>query len=211
MCISCLSWYQRNLAPYVVHAGCSATPFRQMRKRMLPHAKGIVVEVGCGSGLNLPYYEPSKVEKLVGIDPDTSMLAMAEARSRGLPLEVQLIQALGENLPMDDKSADTVVVTYALCTIPQPRAALGEIRRILKPGGCLVFVEHGQSGDPHCRRWQERLNRPWQWAAGGCQLNRDPVSMIEQAGFRLLADERGRFPLPFWQLGTHYAGVATPS
>lgn len=209
MCISCLSWYQRNLAPYVVHAACSSMPFRQMRKRMLPHAEGVVVEVGCGSGLNLPYYEPSKIQRLIGVDPEASTLAMAEARSSRLPFEVQLIRGFGENLPVDDRSADTVVVTYALCTIPEPTAALQEIRRILKPTGRLVFAEHGQSGEPRCRRWQDRLNRAWQWAAAGCHLDRDPVSMIEQSGFRLLADERSRFPLAFWQLGTHYAGIAT--
>jgi SAM-dependent methyltransferase len=211
MCEACLSWYGRHLAPYFVHAGCSANTFTSMRRRMLPKAKGVIVEVGCGSGLNLGWYDAAKVERLVGIDPDPAMLAMAEARSRTLPFGVRHIQAFGEDLPLGDGSADTVVLTYALCTIPNPREALLEIRRILKPAGQLVFVEHGLSEEPRCRRWQQRLNRPWQWLAGGCHLDRLPLLLIQQAGFRLIEEERSRFALPFWQLGMHCAGIAAPT
>ncbi|WP_244560139.1 class I SAM-dependent methyltransferase [Ensifer aridi] len=176
---------------------------------MLPLAEGIVVEVGFGSGLNLPYYDAAKVARLVGVDPDITMLALAKRRSSSLPFEVEPLRACGESMPLTDDFADTVVVTYALCSIPQPLAALREIQRILKPTGRLIFIEHGQAEEPRRRRWQERLNRPWGWFAGGCQLNRDPLCLVRQAGFWLLEEERQRFPLSFWQLGTHYAGVAT--
>ncbi|RWE72753.1 class I SAM-dependent methyltransferase [Mesorhizobium sp.] len=210
MCQSCLSWYARCIAPYLVHAGCSAGAFARMRRRMIPRAEGIVVEVGFGSGLNLPYYDAARVERLVGVDPDGTMLGLAESKSRSLSFEVECLRANGESLPLSDDLADTVVVTYAFCTIPDPQAALNEIRRILKPTGRLIFLEHGQAEGPRCRRWQARLNGLWGRLAGGCHLNRDPLRLIRAAGFRVLEEERGRFQLPFWQLGSHYAGVAAP-
>ncbi|TGQ64173.1 class I SAM-dependent methyltransferase [Mesorhizobium sp. M00.F.Ca.ET.186.01.1.1] len=209
MCESCLSWYARCVAPYVVHAGCSAGTFTQMRRRMIPRAEGIVVEVGFGSGLNLPYYDAAKVERLVGIDPDGTMLGLAEPKSRALPFPVDCLRASGESLPLADGFADTVVVTYAFCTIPDPEAALGEIRRVLKPTGRLIFIEHGQAEGRRRRLWQERLNRLWGSLAGDCHLNRDPLRLIGGAGFHLVEQERGRFPLQLWQLGSHHAGVAT--
>jgi ubiquinone/menaquinone biosynthesis C-methylase UbiE len=210
MCQTCLSWYARCVAPYLVHAGCSAGAFARMRRRVIPRAKGIVVEVGFGSGLNLPYYDPAKVEWLIGVDPDGTMLGLAGPRSRALPFRVECLRASGESLPLADGLADTVVVTYAFCTIPDPEAALGEIRRILKPTGQLIFIEHGQAEGKWCRSWQRRLNGLWGRLAGGCHLDRDPLSLIRAAGFSLTEQQHGRFALPFWQLGNHHAGIAAP-
>ena len=145
MCRSCLSWYGHRIAPHVVHFGCSANAFSRMRQRMVPLAAGAVVEVGFGSGLNLPYYDAVKVKRLVGIDPDDRMLAMAKRQDRARRLDVECLQASGESIPLADGFADTVVVAYAFCTIPRPELALAEIRRILKPGGQLIFLEHGQA------------------------------------------------------------------
>jgi ubiquinone/menaquinone biosynthesis C-methylase UbiE len=210
MCQSCLSWYARCVAPYFVHAGCSANAFADMRRRMMPQAEGIVVEVGFGSGLNLPYYDPARVRRLVGVDPDGTMLGLAGPKSRSMPFDVECLRAGGEALPLADDVADTVVVTYAFCTIPDPEAALSEIRRILKPTGRLIFIEHGQAAGLGRRRWQDRLNRMWGALAGGCQLNRDPLRLVGGAGFRLVHEERGQFPLSLWHLGSHHAGVAVP-
>lgn len=208
MCQTCLSWYARCAAPYLVHAGCSANAFAHMRRRMIPRATGIVVEVGIGSGLNLPFYDALRVKRLVGIDPDGTMLGMAARQSRPPPFHVECIRAGGESLPLTDGFADTVVVTYAFCTIPDPEAALDEIRRVLKPTGRLIFIEHGQAEGRLCRGWQERLNRLWGRLAGGCHLNRDPLRLMRGAGFRVVEAERGRFPPLFWQLGSHHAGIA---
>lgn len=210
MCRSCLSWYGHHIAPYFVHAGCSASTFARVRSRMIPRAEGVVVEIGFGSGLNLPYYDAVRVERLVGVDPDTTMLAIARLQARSRPFDVELIQAHGESVPLPDGFASTVVVTYAFCTIARPLEALAEIRRILKSTGRLIFIEHGQAEGRRCRKWQERLNRPWRWLAGGCHLNRDPLRMIRDAGFRLLEEERAQFPLPLWQLGSHHTGIAAP-
>jgi ubiquinone/menaquinone biosynthesis C-methylase UbiE len=210
MCQTCLSWYSRCAAPYLVHAGCSSGAFARMRRRFIPRAKGVVVEVGFGSGLNLPYYDPARLDWLVGVDPDGTMLGLAANRCRTMPFRVECLRASGESLPLADGFADTVVVTYAFCTIADPLAALAEIRRILKPSGRLIFIEHGSAEGRWCRALQERFNRPWGALAGGCHLNRDPLSLIGLAGFQLVEQERERFPLPFWQLGSHHAGVASP-
>jgi SAM-dependent methyltransferase len=207
MCASC-SWYGRHVAPYVVHAGCSAQAFTRMRERMVPLAQGAVVEIGFGSGLNLRYYDAGKVTRLVGVDPDATMLSLAKRQNGGRPYPVECIQAGGENVPLDDACADTVVVAYALCTIPEPQAALAEARRILKPGGQLIFLEHGQAEPGWRKRLQNRLNGAWGVLAGGCNLNRDPIHLVRNAGFDLREACEERFPLRFWLLGGHYSGVA---
>jgi ubiquinone/menaquinone biosynthesis C-methylase UbiE len=208
MCRSCLSWYGRHIAPYVVHAGCSANAFSRMRQRMVPLAEGVVVEVGFGSGLNLPYYDATKVRRLVGADPDGTMLALAGRQSRALPFALECLQACGESMPLTDGFADTVVVAYAFCTIPHPAAALAEIRRILKPGGRLIFLEHLQANAGWRRRLQDRLNRFWGALAGGCNLNRNPFQLVASAGFGIRDTWQEGFPPAFWLLGSHYAGVA---
>ena len=144
-----------------------------MRQRMVPRAQGVIVEVGFGSGLNLPYYDPSKVTRLIGVDPDDTMLSLAKRQSAAVPFAVECVQAGAESMPLADGFADTAVVAYALCTIPEPQMALAEIRRILKPGGRLVFLEHGQAEPGFCKGVQNWLNRVWGALAGGCNLNRN--------------------------------------
>lgn len=209
MCRSCLSWYERRIVPHFVHAGCSMDAFSRMRQRMVPLAEGIVVEVGFGSGLNLPYYDATKVERLVGVDPDSTMLALAGRQNRSLPFDLKCLQARGESMPLADGFADMVVVAYALCTIPEPMAALAEIRRILKPGGRLIFLEHGRAGSVWRRRLQDRFNRFWGVLAGGCNLNRNPFQLVANARFDIQDAWEEGFPPAFWLLGSHYAGVAT--
>lgn len=203
------AFYHRHVAPLVVHGGCSMRTFTRMRQRVIHAAEGTVVEVGFGSGLNLPHYDPGKVKKLVGIEPDPSMLAIARREMARATVRAECLQASGENIPLETGYADTAVVSYALCTIPNPSAALGEIRRILKPGGRLLFLEHGRSERWH-GRLQDRLNRPWGFIAGGCNLNRAPTELIERAGFALLESNRERFANLLWLLGNHYSGVAAP-
>ena len=209
MCASCQSWYGRHIAPYVVHAGCSADAFTRMRRRMVPLAQGVVVEVGFGSGLNLPYYDPDKVTRLVGVDPDETMLSLAKRQSGAKSFAMECLQAGAESMPLADSFADTAVVAYALCTIPEPQTALAEIHRILKPGGRLVFLEHGQA-EPGLRKGiQNRLNRVWGALAGGCNLNRDPIRLVRNAGFDVSEARHEKFPPSFWLLGSHYSGVAS--
>lgn len=182
-----------------------------MRTRMIPRADGIVVEVGFGSGLNLPHYDARRVKRLVGVDPDGAMLAIAESRKWSMPFAVELVEADGKNIPLGAHSADTVVVTYALCTVPEPRAVLEEIKRILKPSGRLIFIEHGRAEGRGLRWCQNSLNGLWKTLAGGCHLNRDPLHLIQEAEFRLVENNCNAFPPLFWQLGSHHSGIAIPS
>ncbi|WP_282608683.1 class I SAM-dependent methyltransferase [Pelagibius sp. Alg239-R121] len=215
MCFSCVPSYERFVAPHVVHVGCSLGTFSKMRMQVVPQASGVVAEIGFGSGLNLPYYDMSRIERLIAIDPDEKMLSIARRKLARKQLSAQrlrteLMSVGGECIPLDRASVDTAVVTYAFCTIPEPDRALREIRRVLRPGGRLLFCEHGRSGRPFCRRMQDRLNGVWGHIAGGCNLNRSPQQMIEEAGFAVCNLRRDRFPLHLWPLGDHFAGHAVP-
>ena len=161
MCSRHATFYQSRIMPYFVHGGCSMPTFARMRERIIPKARGLVAEIGFGSGLNLPYYDPAKVSRLIGIEPDPSMLGIARKRLAEFRMPIELIEGRAEALPLPDGSVDTAVVTYALCTIPDPGRALCEIRRILKPGGRLLFIEHERSTEPWRSRWQDRLNGLW--------------------------------------------------
>jgi ubiquinone/menaquinone biosynthesis C-methylase UbiE len=205
------TFYQTHVMPYFIHGGCSMRTFARMRERIVPRAHGVVAEVGFGSGLNLPYYDPAKVSRLIGIDPDPVMLGIARKRLAGFRLHAELIERRAEELPLPDASVDTAVVAYALCTIPDPASGLREIRRVLKPGGRLLFIEHERSAGPWCGRWQDRLNGVWGRIAGGCHLNRSPLRLIEEAGFVIRARQQERFPLHLWQLGTQSGGEASPA
>jgi len=211
MCSRRATFYQNRIMPYFIHGGCSMPTFARMRERIIPKAHGLVAEIGFGSGLNLPYYDPDKVSRLIGIDPDPAMLGIARKRLAGVRVEIELLEGRAEALPLPDASVDTAVVTYALCTIPDPGCALREIRRILKRRGRLLFIEHERSTDPWRSRWQDRLNGLWGQLAGGCHLNRAPQRLIEEAGFVIRAREQERFPLHLWQLGTQSGGEALPA
>jgi ubiquinone/menaquinone biosynthesis C-methylase UbiE len=205
------TFYQTHVMPYFVHGGCSMRTFARMRERIVPRAHGVVAEVGFGSGLNVPYYDPAKVSRLIGIEPDPVMLGIARKRLADVRLQIELIERGAEELPLPDSSVDTAVVAYALCTIPDPASGLREIRRVLKPDGRLLFIEHERSAEPWCSRWQDRLNGVWGHIAGGCHLNRSPLRLIEEAGFVIRARQQERFPLHLWQLGTQSGGEAWPA
>lgn len=211
MCARHPTFYDRHIMPYFVHGGCSMRAFAQMRERVIPKAHGVVVEIGCGSGLNLPYYNAAKVSRFIGIDPDPAMLDIARKKLADASLPVELVEGRAEALPWATSSADTVVCTYALCTIADPVRALSEIRRVLKPDGRLLFIEHERSSGRMLSRWQDRLNGFWGRLAGGCNLNRTPRMMIEQAGFVIGEHTQRRFPLHLWPLGVQTAGEAIPA
>jgi ubiquinone/menaquinone biosynthesis C-methylase UbiE len=180
--------------------------FSRMRARIVPDARGVVAEVGFGSGLNLPFYNTTKVTRLIGIDPDTTMLGIAKRQSKDRNVPLELLEATAEQLPLTTASIDTVVVSYALCTIAEPEAALRQIRRVLKPDGRLLFLEHGRS--ERRAHWQDRLNKFWGRIAGGCHLNRSPQQLLETAGFKVRIRYQENFPWHLWQLGSHVGGEA---
>ncbi len=154
------------------------------RRRIVPAAEGRVLELGIGAGANLPLYSTA-VREVIGLEPSANLLAMAREAARPLARPIALLESSAETIPLDDASVDTVVSTWTLCSIPEVARALVEVRRVLKPSGQFLFVEHGRSPDANIRRWQDRLTPLWKRLAGGCHLNRAVPSLIEGAGFRI--------------------------
>ena len=191
-----MGWYEEHVLPRFINLACSTKPTRKQREKIVPLARGDVLEVGIGSGLNLPYYEQDKIRKIWGLEPSEGMRRLAEKKLVDSTLDLEFIDLPGEEIPLADNSVDTVVVTYTLCTIPDVGKALEGMRRVLKKDGCLLFTEHGQAPDEDVRRWQRRLNPAWSFVAGGCNINRDIPKLITDAGFRLDNDERMYIPGP---------------
>jgi SAM-dependent methyltransferase len=176
--------YQRYLLPRLIHCVCGSPVIEHQRRLVVPQACGRVLEIGFGSGLNLPHYRRDQVDRLWALEPSAEMRALAAPRIAASGLDVQLLELPGEAIPLPEHSVDCVVLTFTLCTIPDAAAALEQVRRVLRPGGRLLFCEHGAAPDTNVRRWQDRLDGLWGRFAGGCHLNRDIAPMIESAGFR---------------------------
>lgn len=177
------SWYERRVLPYLVDFACGLAPIARQRCKVIPQATGQVLEIGIGTGRNLGFYDPRKVQRLVGIDPAADMHALARRRSRRLGVPVELLQLSAETLPVPSASFDTVVCTYTLCSVADPEQALREMRRVLRPGGRLLFAEHGLAPDERVARRQAWLEPYWRRVAGGCHLTRDVPRLLAQAGF----------------------------
>ena len=189
-----MTFYDDRVLPHVINFACSTKPVRKQREKVVPLAEGDVLEIGFGSGLNLPYYDTQKVRKIWGLEPSAGMRRKAQPMVNASSMDVEFIDLPGESIPLDDNSVDTVLVTYSLCTIPDAITALEGMRRVLKPGGSLLFCEHGIAPDENVRRWQHRLNPTWARIAGGCNMNRDIPDLIAQAGFKITDDERMYVP-----------------
>ena len=164
----------------------------EIKGRVLAHARGRVLEIGVGTGLSFPHYP--EIDELVAVEPSEPMLRRARERAAELGREVTFIAAPAERLPFEDTSFDTAVVMAVLCTVDDPARALQEVRRVLRPDGRLLFLEHVRSTDPRRARWQDRLERPWGWIAGGCHPNRPTLATIEAAGFAVEELEQGELP-----------------
>lgn len=178
------NWYERHLLPYLLDFACGLRPVWRQRHEIVPLATGRVLEIGIGTGLNLEHYDAANVKAVVGIDPGVEMHRLARKRAQSAGIAVELVGLSAERIPFDDGSFDTVLVTYSLCTIPDPVAALKEMHRVLKPGGKLIFCEHGLAPDPSVQSWQHRLTPLWSKIAGGCHLDRDIPGLLREAGFQ---------------------------
>ncbi|HEX2255096.1 MAG TPA: class I SAM-dependent methyltransferase [Afifellaceae bacterium] len=200
--------YSEHVLPWLTHLSMRNRLLGPYRQRLVPQARGRVLEVGVGSGLNLPLYGPA-VELVVGLDPSAGLLRRAAAMAAEARPAVALVRASAEAIPLTDASVDTVVMAWTLCSIPDARSALAEIRRVLRPDGALLFVEHGLSHDERTARWQHRLDP--MWVRVSCHLDNPVEQMLEAAGFAL--DDlktgyldRGPRPIAFM-----YEGRARPA
>lgn len=200
------SFYEDHLLPYAIDFICGLPSFEKGRKSLMPKASGRVLEIGMGTGRNLPYYKPKQLKCLCGIDP--GLHPKAERRAKTAGIDVKLIPLSAEHIPAEDHSFDCVVSTFTLCTIPDAAAALAEVYRVLAPGGRLLFLEHGAAPDKKVREWQNRITPHWEKLAGGCHLNREMPKLIEAAGFKLEQLEQEYQPGPRF-LTYLYSGVAS--
>jgi ubiquinone/menaquinone biosynthesis C-methylase UbiE len=204
-----MSFYDDRVLPHLIDLACSTKPTRKQREKIVHLAEGDVLEIGFGSGLNLPYYDAGKVRRIFGLEPSAGMRRKAQPNVDASGLDVEFIDLPGEDIPLESNSVDTVLVTYTLCSIDDAVAALGGMRRVLKPGGNLLFCEHGAAPDGNVRRWQNRLNPGWKRFSGGCNMNRDIPGLIESSGFRITTDERMYIP-GLKILSYNYWGSAKP-
>lgn len=202
-----MGFYESKILPVCLNFAMKNREMTRLRRRWIPEAQGRVIEIGIGSGLNLPFY--AEGVSVVGVDPSVELRKMAEAVADRHNVEAEFVTQGAETLPFESNSFDTAVVTWAFCTIPEPELAAQEIRRVLKPGGQLVFLEHGRSNDERVVKWQNRLNPIWQKIGGGCNLNRRPDNTLRAVGFSLSRLEEGYIPGPKWAT-YQYCGIAVP-
>lgn len=203
-----MSFYEKHVLPRFINCACASKPMMKQREKVVPRAQGTVLEIGIGTGLNLPYYDASRVERLIGLDPSEESWKLAGERAAHLDFEVEFIGLPGEQIPLEDASVDTVLVTFALCTIPDPVTALAGMARVLRPGGELIFCEHGKAPDAGVRKWQDRINPLWRKLCGGCNLNRDIPHLLDQGGFTVADLETLYLPSTPRFAGFNYWGSA---
>jgi ubiquinone/menaquinone biosynthesis C-methylase UbiE len=203
-----MGFYKDKILPFLIHHAMRQKDLAAYRSRVVPAAEGRVLEIGVGSGLNLPFYS-AKVGHVIGLDPSPKLLSMARQAARPAMAPAEFVEGSAEAIPLEDRSVDTVVTTWTLCSIPDAPRSLREMRRVLKPGGRLLFVEHGRAPDASVRWWQDHLNPAWKRLGGGCHLNRAIKTLIEGAGFEFERIETGymRGPRP---MSFMYEGSARP-
>jgi ubiquinone/menaquinone biosynthesis C-methylase UbiE len=203
-----VGFYDDYVLPRLLDLAMRHSEVARYRRRVIPKARGRVLEIGIGSGLNLPFYTAA-VDEICGVDPSASLLDIARQRTRSSGFRVQLVRSGAETLALPDRSFDTVVVTFTLCSVADPALALAHARRVLEPAGTLLFAEHGLAPEPSVQRWQRRLNPVWRKVAGGCNLDRDIDELIVRAGFELgeMAQGYAKGPRPMAYV---YSGEARP-
>ncbi len=177
--------YSEHIEPRLVSFACSSPAIAKQRAKVVPQAEGVVLEIGFGSGHNLPFYDESKVSKLFALEPEMKIRKLAEKRVAESNLDIEYLDLPGEEIPLEDKSVDTVLVTFTMCTIPDLSKAVEGMARVLKPGGRMYFAEHGLAPDAGVVKWQNRLNGVWGCLGGGCNLNRDIPAFITGNGFQM--------------------------
>jgi len=203
------SIYNKYVVPKLLDVCCSTKPIKYQRNKIVPHAKGEVLEIGIGSGLNLPYYNKSLVKKVHGLDPSEELNQIALKNASEINLDINFIISGAEEIKLPSKSIDTVLITYTLCTIPEFKAALKEIKRVLKDDGIMLFCEHGLAPDKKVSKWQNRINPLWGKLFGGCNINRNIPHIIQESGLNIKKLEQMYLPSTPKVVAYNYWGVAS--
>ena len=199
-----MSFYDKYILPSFLNCACGTKPMQYQRKKIVPLAKGDVLEIGIGSGLNLPFYDLDKINKIWGLDPSEELNAMAKKVAKDI--DTDLVIGGAEEIPLPENSIDTILLTYTLCTIPKVKDSIKEIERVLKPSGSMLFCEHGLAPDEKVAKWQQRLNPYWKKIAGGCNLNRDIPKIIQDSSFKITKLETMYLPSTPKFAGFNYWG-----
>ena len=207
------SWYDRTIMPRVITCACGQKEIDRLRARVVPLAQGDILEIGCGGGLNQRHYDQARVTSFAGVDPSRELREAAVARAKSRGWETDIRDGVAENIPFSDDRFDTVVCTYTLCSVDDHARALGEIRRVLKPGGTLLFLEHGHAPDSGPAAWQRRIEPVWKNLAGNCHLTRPVGAALASAGFAVEPAGQGYLPharrfLGWMEWGTARKGAA---
>lgn len=204
-----MNFYQRHIEPALINCACSVGSVQARRKQITPRASGTVLEVGFGSGHNLPFYDNDKVNKLFALEPSEGMRKRAAERLAQTPLDVELLDLPGERIPLDADSVDSILITYTMCTIPGIQDALGEMRRVLRPGGHMYFCEHGRAPDQKIARFQDKIDKPWGALFGGCHVNRNIPELLRGAEFNITELQEEYIEKAPKFAGYTYMGVAS--
>ena len=200
--------YNKYILPKFINCACGSKPINYQRDKLIPYAKGVVLDIGIGSGLNIPFYNKSNINYLYGLDPSPELLEIAKKVAKTNKLEIEFLECGAESIPLPNNSIDTIVITYTMCTIPDISLSSAEMLRVLKPNGRLLFCEHGLAPDKRVAKWQKIINPVWNKIAGGCNLNRDIPKLIESSGLKILEIEEMYLPSTPKFAGYNYWGVA---
>jgi len=203
-----LGLYSKYILPKIINCACGSKPINYQRDKIVPYAKGIVLDIGIGSGLNIPFYNKSNINHLYGLDPSPELLETAMKVAKTHELEIEFLECGAESIPLADNSIDTIVITYTMCTIPDISLSNAEMFRVLKPNGKLLFCEHGIAPDESVAKWQKIINPVWNKIAGGCNLNRDIPRLIKSSGLKISEIEEMYLPSTPKFAGYNYWGVA---
>jgi ubiquinone/menaquinone biosynthesis C-methylase UbiE len=204
-----MGFYDRHILPWLLDAAMSTKPITYQRRKVVPRAEGRVLEIGFGAGHNLPFYDAFKVSHLWALEPSAEMRARAAERVAASPIKLDYLGLSGESIPLGDAEADTVLITYTMCSIPDVAKALGEMRRVLKPAGRMIFCEHGSAPDAKVDRFQRRINPVWKSLCGGCHVDRPIPKLIQDAGFKVEDMQTMYLPGTPRFAGFNYWGSAT--
>ena len=199
--------YDKYILPKFLNCACGSKPINYQRQKVVPLAKGKVLDIGIGSGLNIPFYNSDQIDKVIGIDPSHELIDLAKDLANKSRVSIDLVIGSAESIPYPDNFFDTVLVTYTMCTIPNVAIANKEMWRVLKDDGRLIFCEHGLAPDKKISKWQNRIDPFWGKIAGGCHLNRDIQKLITDAGFSFESLDKMYIPSTPKFAGYNYWGI----